>query len=143
MNLSGSKTGSSSCQCTTTLYGENKETQKYEKTVIVANYARRFPLGRWSFLGPGSGKKWYGTYSDKPDGDWDKTAEEMMLNFAEGSHPIFRATSALERGQLRSKEKGKKSIHFNGSEENIELIFRTVISVNQLSIYGAVADLCR
>ena len=33
-----------------------------------------------------------------------------------------------------------KSIHFNGSEETIELILRTVISVNQLSVYGAVAD---
>ena len=28
VNLSSSKTGSSSCQCTTTLYGENEETQK-------------------------------------------------------------------------------------------------------------------
>ena len=44
---------------------------------------------------------------------------------------------------FRSKVRGKKSIHFNGSEENIELILRTVISVNQLSIYGAVADLCK
>ena len=57
-------------------------------------------------------------------------------------HPIFRASSALERGELRSKEHGKKSIHFNGSDENIELLLRTVISANQLSIYGAVADLC-
>ena len=65
----------------------------------------------------------------------------MWLNFAESSHPIFRATSALERGELRSREKGKKSFHFNGSEENIELILRTVISANQLSIFGAVADL--
>ena len=38
----------------------------------VANYARRFLRGHWSFLGPGSEKKWYGTYSDKPDGVWDK-----------------------------------------------------------------------
>ena len=67
----------------------------------------------------------------------------MMLNFAESGHPIFRATSALERVELRSKEKGKKSIHFNGCEETIELILRTVISVNQLSIYGVVADLCK
>ena len=35
------------------------------------------------------------------------------------------------------------SIHFHGGEENIELILRTVISTNQLSIYGAVADLSR
>ena len=63
-----------------------------------------------------------------------------MLNLAESSHPIFRATSVLERGKLRSKGEGKKSIHFNGSEENIELILRTIISANQLSI---VADLCK
>ena len=67
----------------------------------------------------------------------------MMLNFAESGHPIFRATSALERGGLRSKEKGKKSIHFHGSEETIELILRTIVSVNQLSIHGAVADVCK
>ena len=52
------------------------------------------------------------------------------------------ATSALERGELKSKGKGWKSIHFNGSDETIEFILRTGISVNQLSVYGAVADLC-
>ena len=67
----------------------------------------------------------------------------MMLNFAESGHPIFRATSALTRGELRSKGGGKKSIHFNGSEETIELILRAIISVNQISICGAVADLCK
>ena len=35
------------------------------------------------------------------------------------------------------------SIHFNSSEENIELLLRTVTSANQLSVCGAVADLCR
>ena len=39
------------------------------------------------------------------DGAWDKTAEQMMLNFAGTSHPIFRASSALERGEIRSKAK--------------------------------------
>ena len=34
------------------------------------------------------------------------------------------------------------SIHCNGREETVELILRTVVSGNQLSIYGAVADLC-
>ena len=54
----------------------------------------------------------------------------MMLNFAESGHLIFRAIGALERGELRSKEKGNKSIHFNGSKETIELILRTITSVN-------------
>ena len=49
---------------------------------------------------------------------------------------------AFGRGELRSKGGGKKAIHFNKNDENIELLLRTVISANQLSVYGAVADLC-
>ena len=66
----------------------------------------------------------------------------MMLNLSDSRHPIFRASSAFERGELRSKEGRKKSIHFNGSDEHIELLLRTVISANQLSVCGAIADLC-
>ena len=65
-----------------------------------------------------------------------------MANFSGCGHPIFRASSAFERGELRSKEGGNTSIHFNGSNENIELLLRTVISANRFSINGAVADLC-
>ena len=95
-------------------------------------------LGAWI-----SEKEWYGTCTDKPDGSWDRIAENMMRNFSDSGHPIFRASSAFERGGLRSKEKGKKSIHFTGSDEDIELLLRTVISANQLSIYGAIARVFR
>ena len=88
-----------------------------------------------SFLGPGSEKKWYGIYTDKPDGSWDQVAEEMMMNFTDSVHPIFRASSVFERGELRRKGGGKKSTHFNGSDENIWLLLRKVISANQLSVY--------
>ena len=128
MNQSKSKEGSSSCQCTMTF-------------LRVAKYVRRFTRGHWSFLGPGSEKKRHGTHVNKPDEEWEKTAEGRMLNFAESCHPVFRASSALERGALKGKGKGVKSIHFNGSDETMELILRTVLSVNQLSVYGAVADL--
>ena len=67
----------------------------------------------------------------------------MMKNFSDSGHPIFRASGAFERGELKSKGGGKKSTHFNGSAENVELLLRTVISANQLSVYGAIADLCR
>ena len=53
-----------------TLHGKKKgKTERYEyNSQTVANYARKFPRGHWSFLGPGSEKKWYGTSTDKPDG---------------------------------------------------------------------------
>ena len=41
-----------------------------------------------------------------------------------------------------SKGGGKLSIHFCADGETIETVFRTIISVNRLSIYGAVSDLC-
>ena len=107
----------------------------------IKQYAGRFPRGHWSVLGLGSEKKWYGTYDQKPDGSWDRIADKMLLNFAGSGHPVFRGTSTLERGELRSNGSGKKSIHFNGSTQNIELLLQIVISVNQLSLYGAVADM--
>ena len=66
----------------------------------------------------------------------------MILQLkTESGHPIFRASSVFERRDLGSKGHGKKSTHFNENEGHIELLLRTVISVNQLSMYGAVADL--
>ena len=66
----------------------------------------------------------------------------MLLEFAESGHPIFRATTPLSRGILKSKGHGKLSIHFTADYPTIETVFCIVISVNQLSIYGAVATIC-
>ena len=77
----------------------------------------------------------------KPDGCWDNIVDKMLRNFAGFGHPVFRGTSVLERRELTSKVGGKTSIHFNGSTENIELLLQMVISVNQVSLYGAVADM--
>ena len=65
----------------------------------------------------------------------------MMFKFGESKHPVFRSTSPLSRGVLKSKG-GKLSVHFCADEGTIETVFRTIISVNQLSLYGAVAEMC-
>ena len=125
------------------IWCEKENAEKCESNSLeVADYGRRFPRSYWSFLGLASEKKWYGTHSDKPDGVWDKTTADMMLELAEAVHPVFRSSSALKRRELRSKGGGKKTIHFNGSEQNVELILRTIISANPLSTHGAVADMC-
>ena len=79
---------------------------------------------------------------DSSQGEWDRMAEKMTLEFAESRHPIFRATSPLSQGTLKSKGGGKLSIHYCADLETIETIFRIIISVNQLSLYGAVAEMC-
>ena len=65
----------------------------------------------------------------------------MMINFSESGHLVFRGSSAFERGELKGKGKGKFTIHFNGSDETVKVILRAV-SVNQPSVYGAVAKMC-
>ena len=101
---------------------------------FVSIYAKRFSPGQWSFLGLGSEKKLYSTHDSQPQGEWDRVAELMMIKFSESGHPVFRATSPLSRGTLKSKGGGKLSIHFCADEGTIETVFRTIISVNQLSI---------
>ena len=65
-----------------------------------------------------------------------------MLTFAESKHPVFQATSPLSRGVLKSKGGGRLSIHYCADPGPIETVFRTITSVNQLSLYGAVTDMC-
>ena len=109
---------------------------------LVSLYARRFGTGQWSFIDPGSEKKWYSIKDDSPQGIWDKIAKRMLLEFAESGCPIFRATTPLSRGQLKSKGHGKLSIHYSADLETVETIFRIIVSANQLSLYGAVAEIC-
>ena len=66
----------------------------------------------------------------------------MLLEFAESGHPIFRATTPLSSGQLKSKGKRKLSIHFTADQDTVDTIYRIILSVNQLSVCGAVAAIC-
>ena len=109
---------------------------------LVSINGKRFGAGQWSFLGLGSEKNWYSISEDSPQGEWDRIAELMMLTFAESGHPVFRATSPLSRGQLKSKGGGKLSIHYCANQDTITTVFRTITSVNKLSLYGAVAEMC-
>ena len=42
---------------------------------LVSLYAKRFGTGQWSFIGPGSEKKWYSISEDSPQREWDNMAE--------------------------------------------------------------------
>ena len=108
---------------------------------VVKVLTRRFGVGQWSFIGPGSEKKWYPS-ENSPQGAWDNIAEEMLLEFAESGHPTFRATTPLSRCILKSKGRGKLSIHFAADQDTIDTIYHIILSVNQLSVYGAVAAVC-
>ena len=101
---------------------------------VVSILANSFGTGQWSFIGPGFEKKWYSMEENSPQGIWD--------HIAESGCPIFRATTPLSRGKLKSKGHGKLSIHCCADQATTETIFGMIDSANQLSIYGAVANMC-
>ena len=54
--------------------------KEYEKECesnarLVSLFAKRFGAEQWSFIGPGSEKKWYSISEDSPQSEWDKMAE--------------------------------------------------------------------
>ena len=72
---------------------------------------------------PGSEKKWYSAEENSPQGAWDHIADEMLLEFAESGHPIFRATTPLSRG--RSKAKGVENCQYTSLQiiQQLKLFF--------------------
>ena len=121
---------------------KDNEEECLANAAVVSILAEKFGIGQWSFIGPGSGKKWYSMEENSPQGIWDHTSENMLVEFAQSGCPIFRATTPLSRGKLKSKGHGKLSIHFAADQETIETIFRIIVSANQLCLYGAVANMC-
>ena len=73
--------------------------------------------------------------------DYDDTALEEMLHNAHRVH-VCHSPTPLSSGQLRSKGHGKLSIHFAATQETIETVFRIIVSADQLSLYGAIAEMC-
>ena len=109
---------------------------KVQEFMSKSAYNQRISLDGLS----SSEKKWNSTLECKPQGEWDRVAELIMLTFAERKHPVFRSTSPVSRGVLKSKGGGKLLIHYCADQGTIDTFFRTIISGNQFSIHGAVSE---
>ena len=46
---------------------------------LVSLYARRFGKGQWSFIGPGSAKKWYSMKEDSPQGIFGQNCRKDVV----------------------------------------------------------------
>ena len=92
-------------------------------------------------LGPGSEMKWFGSQSYPPEGKWDSTATKMVKRFQESGHPVWESISALAR-RILNRKNNRDTVHFTADALNTEILYRTIHSANQLSIYGAVAGWC-
>ena len=112
----------------------------FEKCRICEGTFEKIWFGHRSFIGPGSEKKWYSA-ENSPQGAWDNIAEEMLLKFAESGHPVS-VQRLLHCPGVLSNAKDMENCRYTADNPTIETIFRIIISVNQLSIYGAVANIC-
>ena len=105
-----------------------------------------FTRGYWSFLLLGLEKKWYGTHVCKFNGEWDKILEGMIWCDAQLCRKrtfFIPWYQRIRKRRMKKQRKRKWIFSLQRRCETIELILRTIISVNQFSIYGAVADLCK
>ena len=96
-----------------TSYGELKTMNRkcIANATLVSLFAKRFPAGRWSFLGPGSEKKWYSTYNERPRGEWVRVAELMMIQFRESGHPVSEPRVHCLEERKKSKGRGGNYRH--------------------------------
>ena len=109
---------------------------------VVSIFAKKFGIGQWSFIGPGSEKMWYPVEENSPQGNLGSHRGRNAVGIRRKRTSYFRATTPLSRGILKSKGRGKLSIHFTADSPTNETVVRIIISANQLSIYGAVANIC-
>ena len=130
LNLINSRTGSSSCQCSTTSIGRRNETmefvfriQKKSRNTLEEILAGTQDVHRsWRL------RKWYGTFSYTLEGKRDSTATQMVERFKDTCHPVFKSISALSCGILKKKE-WQRHQHFNADASNTDLLFRIIHSV--------------
>ena len=66
-------------------------------------------------------------------------AVQMLLTIAESQHEVFR--SIVQRS-AQEQRWWKLSIQYCSDPGTIETVLRTIIYVNQLSIHGAVEEMC-
>ena len=107
-NQNNSKDELSSCRCSMTSYEELKT---MSKNVLLTPHLclyvqKRCPAGRWSFLGPGSETKWYSTYNERPQGEWNRVAELMMIKFRESGNPVSEPRVHCLEERSKAKEVG-------------------------------------
>ena len=117
--------------CSTTSTGQEHEMMKF-----VSRIPRTLDVSRsWR-------RREVGTFLHTPEGKWDPTATQIVERLKDTSHPVFKSFSPLSRRILK-KRNNRDTIHFNADASNIELLFRSIHSVDQLSISGAVSNFCK
>ena len=104
----------------------------------VAAFATQSKPGHWCFLEHASENTWWNGNLNKPtDNKLDSVASHMVEIFkCHIAHPIFPATEPLSLGHLR---KGGGKFHFQGTNENKQILMKTTLAGNLRCIYNRIS----
>ena len=94
--------------------------------------------GQWSFIGPGSEKS--GTLPKKTVHKESGTKLQKGCCWNSLRADVRFSVLRLHCPVINSKAKDMVNCRYD--QETIETIFRIIVSANQLSLYGAVAEIC-
>ena len=73
---------------------------------FVKTFAGRFGIGQWSFIGPGSEKKWYSS-ENSPQGAWDNIAEENVAGICREWTSCFPCNDSIVQGSAEEQRTRK------------------------------------
>ena len=79
--------------------------------------------------------------NERPQGEWHRVAELMMIKFRESGHPVFRATNPLSRGTLKSKGVENYQYTFALTRERLKLIFAWLL-LSISSVFTEQSQIC-
>ena len=82
---------------------------------VVKVLARRFGVGQWSFIGPGSEKKWYFA-ENSPQGAWDNIAEKCCWNSQKAD--ILLCVQRLHCPEVNSRAKDMECCRYTSLQMN-------------------------
>ena len=124
-----------------TLCGMQKENdERCVNNSKKIEHAKRFLRGHWSFLGLGIRKEVVRNFRLQTWCILESNGDEKCCWISKIVLQYF-DVPAICWEQFRSKGGGKTTIHYNGSIKILGLLLQMIIAVNQLSLYGAVADM--
>ena len=117
-------------------------------TSDVAEYARRFAaqtlVVSWALTQKRNGTELI--HRQTRTDEWDRMVrrnDDAMKIPESGKQRVAQGSSALQTERFEEQRTMSSEIISSGSDETVDVVLSTIISVNQLSVYGAVADLCK
>ena len=84
--------------------------------------------GHWSFLGPGSETKWYSTYNERQQGEWDRVTGLVNDQFRRKRRPSFPSHESIVSRNAQKQRRWKNYLYTSCADgDTIETVFRTMV----------------